>query len=132
MSIGSRPSRAQDIVDAKTKVNNTKWSERSSHMSMIAAPPACAELPERTEPALDVYFEKGDVVQWYTAQQASYTVVNSASEAADADLTTALQAYAVGLVQRDTLTATGRPSLRQSVDSSTGASSRSRMLTSWP
>jgi len=92
----------QDTVDAKTEVNNTKWSELSSHMSMIAAPPACAELPERTKPALDVYFEKSDYVNWYTAQQASYAVVNSAFETNDADLTTALQAYAVGLAQRDT------------------------------
>jgi len=89
-------------VAAKTEVNNTKWSELSNHMSMIQAPPACAELPARTKSALDVYFGKSDYVNWYTAVQANYAIVNSAFEAADADLTAALQAYDEGLAQRDT------------------------------
>jgi len=92
----------QDIVDAKNEVNNTKWDALSLHMSMIGAPTACAALPDRNKAALDVYFESSDYANWYTNQQESYGVVNSAFDSANAALTTALHLYAVKNTERET------------------------------
>jgi len=93
--------RLQGIVDDKTEINNTKWEEFDSHMQMIAEPPACPGLPARTMPALDVFFEKSDYSIWFTAQQASYTVVRDAFKAADSALEDAIQAYDIQKAVRD-------------------------------
>jgi len=92
----------QTIVNAKNEVNNTRYSALLQHMSMISAPPTCSALPEKTKLALDVYFESSDYANWYNSQKASYTVVNSAFDTANADLTTALNLKGVKNAERET------------------------------
>jgi len=90
------------FVDAKTEVNNTKWNALSNHMGMIAAPPACAALPDRNKPALDMYFASSAYVNWYGGQKATYDTVNGAFDIANAALTTAVNQYGVKFVERQT------------------------------
>lgn len=93
--------RLQGVVDDKTDINNTKYSELVSHMEMISAPPACPGLPARNMPALDVFFEKSEYSIWFAAQQASYTVVRDAFVAADSALEEAIHAYNIQKAVRD-------------------------------
>jgi len=80
---------------------DTKRATLETHMDMIAVPPGCPGLPDRTKPSLDVYFDQSDYANWYTAQQASYDVVNTAFEDSETTLDDVVERYAVQLATRN-------------------------------
>jgi len=93
----------QDDVDVKTAANATTWKALQTHISWIGASPECGTVPsEPIKDRFDLFFEESQYVIWYLAKQAAYEPVREAFEDADAALTAALQAYAVGWTNRET------------------------------
>jgi len=91
-----------DEFHAAIMDRDTKRTALNSHMDMISIPPGCPDLPDdRTKPALDVYFEQSDYSNWYTAQQASYDVFNTAFDDSETTLDEVVERYAVQLAKRN-------------------------------
>jgi len=93
--------RLQGVVDEKTLANASEWERFDQHMRMISTPPACPDLPARTMPSLDVYFEKSEYSIWFAAQQAAYDSARDKYAAADSALAAAIEAYNIQKAVRD-------------------------------
>jgi len=92
---------AEDKENAQ-QANATQWDALSSHMRMIALPPACPALPARTKPALDVFFEESEYQMWFAAQSQAYKTIRNDFQAASDALDAAIRAFELQLALRDT------------------------------
>jgi len=89
------------IVEDKTVINNTKWSEFENHMDLIQTPPDCAALPARTMPTLDVFFDVSLYSIWFAREQPRYFKKRDAWLAAHAALKEAIEAYNIQKAKLD-------------------------------
>jgi len=93
--------RLNGIVEEKTVVNNTKWSEFQNHMDYMQAPPECEALPARTMPTLDQFFEVSLYSIWFAREQPRYFKKRDEWLAAHAALKEAIEAYNVQKAKLD-------------------------------
>jgi len=94
--------RLQDVVDEKTLANATEWRAFDNHMQNIPTAPACPSLPSRTMPALDVFFEESEYVNWFTFQKVQYDAARMKWAIADKNLKKAISDYNIQKAKRDT------------------------------
>merc|ERR1740123_3047766 len=93
--------RLNGIVEEKTVINNTKWSEFQNHMDLIQTPPDCAALPARTMPSLDVFFDVSHYSIWFAREQPWYFKKRAAWLAAHEALKEAIAAYNIQKAKLD-------------------------------
>jgi len=93
--------RLNGIVEDKTLINNTKWTEFQTHMDMIGNPPECAALPARTMPTLNVFFENSKYSIWFAREQPRYFKKRDEWLAAHAALKEAIEAYNIQKAKLD-------------------------------
>jgi len=93
--------RLQGVVDVETGNNASAWDTFDKHMQMISNPPACPDIPGRTMPQLDVFFEESAYSTWFAQNQAAYTAARALYTAADAALAAAIDAYNLQKAVRD-------------------------------
>jgi len=93
--------RLQGVVDEETGNNASAWDTFDKHMQMISNPPACPDIPGKTMPQLDVFFEDSAYSTWFARNQAAYTAARALYVAGDAALEAAIDAYNLQKAVRD-------------------------------